>query len=95
MRYRVTCITKDEQQEEFHRLTHLGVAIGENQESQVPLADAIAKLEAGAWSLFIEQRRGERVEVIVATDPASNAKYLQTEGNDPDKILSLAACGKL
>jgi hypothetical protein len=95
MRYRVTCITKDDQQDRFHSITHLGVAIGENQESQVPLDDAIAKLEAGTWSLFIEQRRGDRVEVIVATDPASNAKYLQTEGDDPDKILTLSACGKL
>ena len=95
MRHRVTCITKDEQQDEFHRITHLGVAMGENQESQVPLAEAIAKLEAGAWSLYIEQRRGERVEVIVATEPATDTKYLTLEGDDAAKLFTLPACGKM
>ena len=94
MRYRVTCITKDDGQDEFHRVTHLGVAMGENQESQVPLADAIAKLDAGTWSLFIEPRRGERIEVIVATEPASNTKYLTLEGDDSGKLFTLPACGK-
>lgn len=94
MRYRVTCVTKDDQQDRFHRLSHIGIATGENRESPVPLADAIQNLEAGKWSLYIEPHHGERMEVVVATDPSSDAKYLTVEGDQTDRLFTLPSCGQ-
>lgn len=83
----ITCINKDDRQNPYQRITHVG-GTGWKMKQQ----DAIRGIESGTRSFYVS-RGGNAVRVVVATSPYGN-RYLKTEadGSEPNNLLSLPEC---
>jgi hypothetical protein len=94
MAYQITCIRKDDRQNPYERITHVGGSYGGPGGGawKIPQQEAVEGIEAGRWSFFVRQG-GNEVEVIVATSRYGN-KYLRTVADDdePNNLLSLPQC---
>lgn len=90
---RVDCVVK-ETSAPLERIASLG---GPNPNGvgrwRLSEAEAIAGIEAGKFSFYVERPAGHRVRVLIAT--RLGRKYLKTEadGERPDNLLSLQRCG--
>jgi len=87
----IQCITKSDRNNPHERITHVG-GIHSGQRWYLPQEDAIAGIETGKWKFFVNPGN-DPVCVIVAVSRLGN-KYLKTQndGDQPNNLLSLAAC---
>ncbi|HEX6369178.1 MAG TPA: DUF3892 domain-containing protein [Longimicrobium sp.] len=83
----ITCINKDDRQNPYQRITHVGGA-GWKMTQQ----DAIRAIESRQRAFYVSTG-GRAVTVIVATSQYGN-KYLKTEADssEPNNLLSLPEC---
>lgn len=83
----ITCINKDDRQNPYQRITHVG-GVGWKMTQQ----DAIRAIENRQRSFYVS-RGGRAVGVIVATSQYGN-RYLKTEADssEPNNLLSLPEC---
>jgi hypothetical protein len=83
----ITCINKDDRQNPYQRITHVG-GTGWKMTQQ----DAIRAIENRQRSFYVSSG-GRAVNVIVATSQYGN-KYLKTEADssEPNNLLSLPEC---
>jgi hypothetical protein len=83
----ITCINKDDRQNPYQRITHVG-GVGWKMTQQ----DAIRAIENRQRSFYVS-RGGRAVAVIVATSAHGN-KYLKAEADssEPNNLLSLPEC---
>lgn len=91
-RHEVLCVNKRDRYNPHEKITSIG---GKNQDGtrwKVSQESAIAGIESGKWSFFVS-RGGHTVNVVVAISRYGN-KYLKTEtdGENPNNLLSLAEC---
>lgn len=78
------------------RITHIG---GQNPPGsssprwKLTEAEAIAGIDEGRWSFYVERPAGHIVDVIVATSSAGR-RYLKTtaDGERPDNLSALPDC---
>ena len=84
----IACISKDDRENPFQRITHVG-GTGWRMTQQ----DAIRAIEIGERSFRVSRGGGKTVAVVVATSQHGN-KYLKTEadGDEPNNLLSLPEC---
>lgn len=93
MAIQVTCINKSDRDNPWERITHIGGVNADGTRWRLTQPDAIAGIESGKWSFYVERPTGDRVKVIVAVSRHGN-KYLKTEadGDQPNNLLSLPEC---
>lgn len=84
---RVQCINKTNRTDPHDRISHIGGAGWKVSETA-----AIAGIEAGTRSFYVERPTGDRVNVVVAR--RLGVKYLKTtaDGDQPNNLLSLPEC---
>lgn len=83
----IACINKDDRQNPYQRITHVG-----GTGWRMTLQEAIRAIESGQRSFYVSQGGGNTVRVIVAT--RNGNKYLKTtaDGDEPNNLLSLPEC---
>lgn len=91
--HRVRCINKTDRSNPHERIQFIGGLNGDGTRWKVSQPDAIAGLENGNWSFYVEHPAGDRVDVVVAVSAAGN-KYLKTraDGDQPNNLLALPEC---
>lgn len=87
----VTCISKNDRYSPHGRIESIGGTNPDGTHWRLSLAEAIADIETGRRSFYVEAG-GQRVRVIISVHEAR--KYLKTEadGYSPDNLLSLPEC---
>ena len=93
MATRVECINKTDRYNPHERIRAIGGRNSGGGRWKLSQPDAIAGIENGRWSFYVERPPGHRVAVIVARTPQGH-KYLKTEadGEQPDNLLALPEC---
>lgn len=89
---RVQCISKTPRDDPHDRISHIGGTNPNGNRWKLTQTDAIAGIDSGKWSFYVERPTGDRVDVIVAT--RLGRKYLKTtaDGDQPNNLLSLPEC---
>jgi hypothetical protein len=91
-RHEIRCINKTDRYDPHDRIRSIGGVNGDGTRWKLSQPDAIAGIERGEWSFFVN-RGGRTADVIVAISRYDN-KYLKTvaDGEQPDNLLSLPEC---
>lgn len=93
MANRVTCINKQDRDNPYESITHIG-GYTDSKDSYFRITQdkAISQIESGKYRFYVNVD-GDQVDVIVAKSRFGN-KYLKTEadGDLPNNLLSLAEC---
>lgn len=86
-RMEIKCINKDDRNNPYERITHIGGTNSNGTRWRTTQQEAIREIEAGEWEYYVERPRGDRVEVIVAKSRHGN-KYIKTEadGDEPNNL---------
>ena len=93
MALRIQCINKTDHDDAHDRIHSIGGTNADGGRWKLIQRQAIADIESGKYSFYVEQPAGHRVDVIVAVSRYGN-KYLKTvaDGEQPDNLLSLPEC---
>jgi len=89
---RITCISKDDRENPYERITHLGGTTSSGGTWKRTQKEVISMIDAGTHSFYVNVG-GDKVKVITATSRYGN-KYVKTEadGDEPNNLLSLPEC---
>jgi len=89
--HQVGCIKKDDRQDIYSRITHIGGMGGEGVRWSLTLDEAISGIETGKWA-FYTHVGGHQRWLLVAS--RNGRKYLRTQADQdtPDNLLSLPEC---
>jgi hypothetical protein len=90
---RVECINKTDRTNPHERIRFIGGRNSDGTRWKMSQPDAIAAIEQGRWSFYVERPVGDSVWVVVAISAMGN-KYLKTQadGDQPNNLLSLPEC---
>jgi hypothetical protein len=93
MANRVRCVNKDDRQNPYERITHIGGQNADGGRWRRTQQQAIQDIETGTYAYYVERPAGDRVNVIVAKSRFGN-KYIKTtaDGDEPNNLLSLPEC---
>nr|WP_313287026.1 DUF3892 domain-containing protein [Stenotrophomonas pavanii] len=89
--HQVGCIRKDDRQDRYSRITHIGGANGDASRWRLTLDEAINGIETGKWAFFTYVGGHQRWLLVASRN---GRKYLRTEADQdtPDNLLSLPEC---
>ena len=87
-RYLIRCVTRSDRLNHDRRIRIIGGVNPDGAHWQISEAEAIAAIEAGRWSFYVDAE-GRELPVIVAVSKYGS-KYLKC-GHDPQQPESLLA----
>lgn len=92
MAIQVQCINKQDRDNPWERIIHIGGTNADKTRWKTTQQRAIDGIESGEWSFYVGSGSNE-VDVIVRTSQYGN-KYLTTEadGESQNNLLSLPEC---
>jgi hypothetical protein len=92
-RYLICCITRSDRLNHDRRLRRIGGVNRDGAHWQIGEAEAIAAVEAGRWSFYLEAQ-GRQLSIVVAVSKYGS-KYLKAGADPlhPESLLALPECG--
>jgi hypothetical protein len=92
MSVRITCINKNDRNNPYERITHIGGVNADGSKWKMTQQDAIKAINEGKFTFHVSVNDKD-VKVIVARSRFNN-DYLKTEadGDEPNNLLSLPEC---
>jgi Protein of unknown function (DUF3892) len=89
----ITCVVKTDRTNPHERIHSVGGVNSDGTRWKLSEDNAIAYIEKGTYSFYVERPFGHRVDVIIATSQWGH-KYLKTfaDGEHPNNLLSLSTC---
>lgn len=89
----VRCINKTPRFDPHDRIRAIGGVNPDGRRWKLTQEEAIAGIESGKYSFYVQQAGYKRVRVVVAVS-RSGRKYLKTEadGEQPNNLLALPEC---
>lgn len=93
MAVQVDCINKQDRENPWERITHIGGPNADKTRWKLTQQQAIEGIESGKWDFYVGDTVLTGVKVIVAVSQHGN-KYIKTEsdGEEPNNLLSLPEC---
>ncbi len=90
---RIQCVNKTDRYNPYVRIHNVGGKDADGNRWKMSQQEAIAAIEGGQWSFYIDRPVGDRVDGIVAVSSYGN-RYLKTtaDGDEPNNLLSLPEC---
>jgi hypothetical protein len=92
-RYQIRCISRTALMNHDRRIAGIGGVNPDGAHWSITVEEAIAAIEAGRWSFYIE-RGGQQLLVVVAVSKYGS-KYIRTAADtlQPESLLALPECG--
>jgi hypothetical protein len=92
MSIEIRCINKDDRNNPYQRITHIGGTNPDGTKWKMTQQNAIEGINSGKRAFHVT-KNGQQVEVIVAKSRFGN-EYIKTEsdGEEPNNLLSLPEC---
>lgn len=90
---KVSCIKKTPRFDPHDRIRAIGGVNADGSRWELTQDQAIAGIQSGKYTFYVQQPGYQRVEIIVAVS-ASGRKYLKTkaDGEQPNNLLALPEC---
>jgi hypothetical protein len=92
-RYLIHCVSRSDLLNHDRRLRAVGGVNPDGAHWRISETAAIAAMEAGRWSFYVE--RGGQAHPVVVAVSRYGSKYLKGAGDalQPDSLLALPDCG--
>jgi len=92
-RYQIRCISRTALMNHDRRIAGIGGVNPDGAHWSITVDEAIAAIEAGKWSFYIDHD-GRELLVVVAVSKYGS-KYIRTAADtlQPDSLLALPECG--
>lgn len=91
-RVRIDCVTRTQRASPHERISEVGGPNRNGGRWKLQQSQAVAGIEAGKWTFYVEQPAAHVVAVIVAS--RLGKRYLKTaaDGEQPDNLMALPEC---
>jgi hypothetical protein len=92
-RYQIRCISRTSLMNHDRRIASISGVNPDGAHWSITVEEAIAAIEAGKWSFYID-RGGRQLPVVIAVSKYGS-KYIKTTADtlQPDSLLALPECG--